>query len=354
MERYHRIRRIGICLIMWAMILRFANGAALQALADYLSQPSRLPFLIYLETGIDTRSCFLQSDLEEPEEEPVAVPTPASTAPTAPSLPEAETAPPPEPAPAEKTVALPDWKSLDLAVNCQVSPDFAALYAKPLPWAGRPKVLLYSTHSTESYTPGQEPYTPSGEYRTLEKEQNMLSVGAYLKEQLEALGIEVIIDPSIHDSPSYNDAYTHARKGIAKLLQENPDVNLVLDLHRDAVQTKSGQLRTAVAGKPDCAKIMLVLGTDASGRSHPNWQENLSVALKLDGILETLQPGITRPLTLRAQRFNQDLAPGALLIEIGATGNTRQEALRAAQILAQAVAVMVQRRFTVTASTDGE
>lgn len=348
MERYHRIRRIGICLIMWAAILRFANGAALRELADFLSQPSRLSFLIYLQTGMDTRSCFLQSELEESEEEPTALPTQAPTVPPVLPLPEAVTAP------AEKNLALPDIKSLEVTVNCQVSPDFGTLYAKPLPWNSRPKVLLYSTHSTESYTPGQEPYTPSGEYRTLNKEQNMLSVGAYLKEQLEALGIEVIADPSIHDSPSYNGAYTHARKGITKLLQENPDVDMVLDLHRDAVQTKSGQLRTAVEGRPGCAKIMLVVGTDASGRSHPHWQENLSVALKLDGILEALQPGITRPLTLRAQRFNQDLASGALLAEIGAAGNTRQEALQAAKVLAQAVAVMAQQRFSIAMPTEGE
>jgi stage II sporulation protein P len=83
---------------------------------------------------------------------------------------------------------------------------------------------------------------------------------------------------------------------------------------------------------------MLVVGTDGSGLSHPGWQENLSLALKLQVQLERLAPGITRPINLRSQRFNQDLSPGALLVEVGAAGNSRAEALRAAEILGEAIA----------------
>lgn len=339
MERYHRVRRMGICLILWAVILRIANVSTLKSLTDYFGQPEQIALLIYLQTGKDTRSCFLQSETEElPPEVPQSLPE----MPTESSPPETEPKSLPKTENRENAPTLPEWETLEIAVNCQVSPDIKALYEKPLPWKGKPKVLLYSTHSTESYTPGSEPYTPSADYRTLDTGQNMLSVGAFLAQRLEQLGLEVIVDGSIHDSPSYNGAYPHARKGITKLLQENPDVDLVLDLHRDAVQTKSGQLRTAVAARPDCAKIMLVVGTNASGTKHPNWQENLGVALKLDGYLQAVQPGITRPLTLRAQRFNQDLTAGALLVEIGAAGNTRQEALRAAEVLAQAIANLTQ------------
>lgn len=345
MERYHKIRRMGICLILWAVILRFSDREALQSLADYLSRPEQLALLIYLQTGKDTRSCFLQSETEELSPR-VSETLPMETMPTQPQPPETL---PPETLPSETLpkkakapeISLPGWQALEIAVNCKVSPDIRSLYEKPLPWKGRPKILLYSTHSTESYTPGTEPYTPSADYRTLDTGQNVLSVGAFLAQRLRQLGLEVIVDGSIHDSPSYNGAYSHARKGITKLLQENPDVDLVLDLHRDAVQTKSGQLRTAVAGKDDCARIMLVVGTNASGTKHPDWQENLGVALKLEGYLQAIQPGITRPLNLRAQRFNQDLSKGAVLVEIGAAGNTRQEALKATEILAQAVARLV-------------
>ena len=82
---------------------------------------------------------------------------------------------------------------------------------------------------------------------------------------------------------------------------------------------------------------MLVVGTNAGGRKHPNWQQNLSLALRLQTLLERESPGITRPLNLRAQRFNQDLCPGALLLEIGGAGNTRHEALATVPILAEAI-----------------
>ena len=76
---------------------------------------------------------------------------------------------------------------------------------------------------------------------------------------------------------------------------------------------------------------------DAGGQTHPNWQENLALALKLQTQLEALCDGICRNLNLRSQRFNQDLSAGALLIEVGASGNTRQEALRSAEILAKGI-----------------
>ena len=140
-------------------------------------------------------------------------------------------------------------------------------------------------------------------------------------------------------SPSYNGSYAHARKAILSYLKEYPSVQLILDLHRDAADGASGQLRTraTVDGK-ESAQLMLVVGTDSGGLAHAGWEENLSLALKLQARLEALAPGITRPLSLRAQRFNQDLSPGALLVEVGAAGNTRQEALSAAEMLAEAVA----------------
>ena len=82
---------------------------------------------------------------------------------------------------------------------------------------------------------------------------------------------------------------------------------------------------------------MLVVGTDYGGLRHPQWQENLSIALKLQIQLEELCPGICRNINLRTQRFNQDLSPGAMLVEVGASGNTRQEALRAAEVLAKGI-----------------
>ena len=86
---------------------------------------------------------------------------------------------------------------------------------------------------------------------------------------------------------------------------------------------------------------MLVVGTDRGNRVHPNWEKNFALALRLQALLERTSPGITRPLSIRPQRFNQDLSTGALLIEIGGAGNTRQEALAAIDILAQSIEALL-------------
>jgi stage II sporulation protein P len=220
--------------------------------------------------------------------------------------------------------------------------DKADLIQKPLQWdltAAKPTVLILHTHATESYTrQSGELYEESSAYRTLNSAYNMLSVGEELARVLEAGGISVIHDTTLYDYPDYNNAYSGARKAIKRHLEQHPGIQLVLDLHRDASDGTEGQLVTsATAGGQRCAQIMVVAGTDAGGNRHPDWQENLSLGLKLSALLEQTNPGITRPISLRAQRFNMDLTPGSLLIEVGAAGNTRQEALQAAQALAEGI-----------------
>jgi stage II sporulation protein P len=117
----------------------------------------------------------------------------------------------------------------------------------------------------------------------------------------------------------------------------------VLDLHRDAAGEGKNQFRPVVSAEGvDTARIMLVMGTDTGGLKHPEWQENLALGLKLQAQLERQAPGITRSLSLRSQRFNQDLTKGSLLIEMGAAGNSHAEALRAAEQLAQAVIALAR------------
>ena len=116
----------------------------------------------------------------------------------------------------------------------------------------------------------------------------------------------------------------------------------MLDLHRDASDGEN-QLRTSTPiNGASCAQLMLVMGTNAGGLRHEGWEDNLSLALKLQTQLERQAPGITRPISLRSQRFNQDLSPGALLVEVGAAGDTHSEALRAAEQLAQAIAALAE------------
>ena len=208
-----------------------------------------------------------------------------------------------------------------------------------------PAVLILHTHGSESYTQtSQLSYTPSGEYRTLDAGHNMLRVGEALKAALEARGISVIHDRTLHDYPNYNDAYINSRETVASYLQEYPSICLVIDLHRDAADTGTGQLKTAVSvNNQTLCQLMLVVGTGGTDRVNSLWQKNMALAVQLQARMEQLYPGICRPISLRKERFNQDLSNGALLIEVGAAGDTLEQAVEAAEALAEGLADLMLR-----------
>lgn len=323
--------RVGAAVILCALALRLAAAGVFQPLADFLAQPNIASFLIYLETGRIVR--FSASD----EEIPVFAlesPTPDfaldSTIPTEPP-----------------SFSADDAAAVAIKNATSRNPDLETLMEQPLEWdltGDAPTVLILHTHSTESYTKSDgEDYDESSAFRTLDENYNMISVGDHLTELLEAGGLTVLHDRELHDYPSYNGSYNHARRSIESYLEEYPSIQLVLDLHRDASGDNSNQMVTSatVNGKSS-AQLMLVVGTNASGLKHPNWEKNLALALKLHVQLERINPGICRYVNLRSQRFNQDESPGCLLVEVGAAGNTHEEALTATEVLAQGILTLAK------------
>lgn len=321
MDPYRKSVRFGVWAILCAGLLRLAAGGFFQNVFQWLNQPDIQSFLIYLETGRNVR---FSPSLEDKSN------FAGESAP--PMLPENTAIP---------CFAAADAELLDMTYSCGLRPDLQALLRKPLNWklsGSEPTVLIVHTHATESYTKSGETYTESARFRTLDEGYNMISVGDRVAELLEAGGVRVIHDRTLHDYPSYNGSYSHARRSIRDYLKEYPTIQLVLDLHRDASGDLNNQLRTlATVDGEASAQLMLVMGTNAAGLSHPHWQQNLSLGLKLHAQLERIAPGITRPIDLRAQRFNQDMTTGSLLIEVGAAGNTHREAIRAAEVLAEAI-----------------
>ena len=321
MDQYQRTLRAGAAALACAIVFRLLSGGLPDKLQHWLSDPEHQSFLLYLETG----------RVVHPSEDP-PTPTQPSPVPTDP--------------PVVQTLAIPsfsasDMSEIEIRYSCDLRPDMEELLSRPLNWnlqASEPTVLILHTHTTESYTKSKgEKYQETSDFRTLNEDYNMISIGDRVAEHLTKQGISVIHDRELHDYPSYNGSYTHSRNAAAEYLEKYPSIRLVLDLHRDASGDIDNQMRThaKVDGK-DCAQLMVVIGTNAT-RKHPNWEENLSLGLKLHAQLERVAPGITRPLTLREQRFNQDLLEGALLIEVGAAGNTHAEALGAAEVLAKAI-----------------
>ena len=321
MDLYQRSVRVGLSVLLCSISIRFFSTDLPQKFWNWLRSPDGAAFLIYAETGRDVRFSPSSGGFV-----PAFVETPA------PFLPEPEFPPVP---------AFSDPEMVELTYGCAVDPDIETLLAQPLSWdlyGSEPTVLILHTHSTESYTKKKEVYTETSLWRTLDEDYNMLSVGAHLAQLLTEAGIPTVQDRELHDYPSYNGSYVHARSSIAQYLEEYPSIRLILDLHRDASEGTGGQLRTLahVDGNP-AAQLMVVLGTN-----HQGYEENLSLALKLHAQLETQSPGITRPLQLRGQRFNQDLLPGALLIEVGAAGNSHAEAIAATGQLALAVIALAK------------
>lgn len=324
-------------LALAAALLVFREGVTARIQA-FFRDPEVVSFLLYLETG---RAIHVSGQWEE------MLPTATESA----APPQTE----PATEPTQGPVTLSDADAVDIRNSSGKKIDAQALLLQPLRWDladGEPRVLVFHTHATESYTPTKEnPYEESSYYRTLETEDNMVRIGERLTELLRAEGIGVLHDTTFHDYPSYTGSYGNARKTLKKYLEQEPGLCLLLDVHRDAVESSSGkQLATSVTveGK-SVAQIMLVVGTDAGGLQHPNWEQNLSLALKLQHQLEAVCPGICRYISLRRERFNQDLLPGTVLVEIGAAGNTLDEALAAVEILAQAIADL--SKGTVTADS---
>ena len=198
-----------------------------------------------------------------------------------------------------------------------------------------PQILILHTHATEAYTPaGGDTYLPSDNSRTLDEGQNMLRVGDEMERVFTEMGLNVVHDRSLYDYPKYAGAYSRSGAGVKEYLERYPTVKLVLDVHRDALVGGDGTVYKVVTDIDGVktAQVMLVVG---SGEGHPNWEKNLTLAAKLQKNLDTLYPTLARPMTLRQSVYNQDLAPGSLLVEVGSHGNTLQEALAGARAFAR-------------------
>lgn len=221
--------------------------------------------------------------------------------------------------------------------------DKEALLLKPLtlsPGDG-PLVLIVHTHATEAYTPSEGSYyAATGSYRSGDTAYNVVRVGQAIADKLNARGIVTLHDTTLHDAYGYDDAYGRTAQTVAAYLEQYPSIQMVIDVHRDAVADSSGaQLAfcSQVRGQ-QAARLLFVMGTDASGQEHPNWQSNLSMALKLQVLCEKEAPGLFRELSLRNQRYNQHLTPYSLLLEVGTAGNTLPEALLSAEFFAEQLA----------------
>ena len=204
-----------------------------------------------------------------------------------------------------------------------------------------PQVLVYHTHATEAYTPsGSDTYEASGDARTLDTNQNVVRVGTGLCNVLEERGIKTVHLTDLNDYPSYNGSYGESLRNVQAALEKYPTVKMTIDVHRDAILADDGtkyKLACEQNGQT-VAQLMLVMGTNASGLEFDDWSEHLNYAVTLQSQLNADHPGLMRSINLRKQRFNLHLTTGSMLLEVGSSGNTLQEALASVRLFGDTLA----------------
>lgn len=219
--------------------------------------------------------------------------------------------------------------------------DVQALAAAPveLELGAGPQILIMHTHGSEAYTmDGTDLYVSSDTYRTTDTRFNVIRVGDEIAQVLEEMGFSVVHDRSLYDYPAYSGAYDRSKEAVEGYLERYPTIRIVLDVHRDALVGSDGTTYKTMAevDTQPTAQVMLVVGSNDTGLEHPRWRENLTLAIKLQGRMGELSSTLARPITVRTNRFNQQLTTGSLLVEVGSHGNTLQEALAAARLFARA------------------
>ncbi len=371
------LRRSGAALLaactVWVVIATVESNsvaAAATALRDSFHLPTALMRLELgdlpgnKEMSLSTLLCLGQSPLlwaaygQLPEEDP-----PAAEPQPVPAQPQPQ--PQPQPAPAgenewtqglsftdngapSQTVIPTASKSYTVAGNVYIknSSDHTidtslldGTFPAKLGDSTQPQVLILHTHGSEAYTPaGSETIVWSGDHRTTDSRCNVVRVGDKMAEVFGQAGISVLHDRTLYDYPTYAGAYDRSLTAIQKYLKQYPSIRFILDIHRDAIEDGQGnqyKVVSAIDGVGTAAQLSIVVGSDGSGLTHPNWMENLRLAVAIQENTLDQYPTLMRPVLLRNSRYNQHATPGSLLVEVGSAGNSPEEAVLAGRLFAE-------------------
>ncbi len=208
----------------------------------------------------------------------------------------------------------------------------------------KPAVLIFHSHTSEGYEMIERDwYAQDYTSRSNDESRNIVRVGTEIANYLEELGYTVIHDKTIHDN-SYSDSYPNSRKTVEKHLEEHPEIQIVLDIHRDSITQSNGEKVKPVneiAGKK-AAQLMIITGAEEGKvTDFPDWEYNLRFALQLQKKCETMFPGLMRPVLFSQRKYNMDMTRFSLLIEMGSEANTLEEACYSGRMLAAALASLM-------------
>ncbi len=265
------------------------------------------------------------------------VPTPSPS----PDAEEAEVTPPSVDSDGTPIVETTIYSGVSIKNATDIVIDTAALLSagppQTLPAEG-PQILIVHTHGSEAYTPdSRDYYEETDTDRTEDKNYNVIRVGDELAAALTELGLNVLHDREIYDYPSYTGSYSRSGAAVEEYLAEYPDIAVVIDLHRDALGDEDVTYKTVaeLTGERS-SQVMMLVGTGESGLWHPNWEQNLRLALYLQDAVNDMYPTLMRPVSVTSERYNQHLTTGSMILEVGSNGNTLREALNAVRLFAAA------------------
>lgn len=205
---------------------------------------------------------------------------------------------------------------------------------------GEPQVLIMHTHTTESFEPYERDfYDNSFSYRTTDPSKNTVMIGEEIKKGLTKAGINTIHDTTIHDYPSYNGSYERSEQTIKSYLEQYPSIKIVLDIHRDALESNNNLIQPVanINGKK-AAQIMIISGCDDGTMGMPNYLQNFRLASLFQQQLEQDWSGLTRPILFDYRKYNQHLTTGSLLIEVGSHGNTLDQVKYSGELIGKSLA----------------
>lgn len=221
-----------------------------------------------------------------------------------------------------------------LSEAAEILPSFGELDSE------QPSVLIYHTHTSESFLPYGDSFDADYPLRSGDPARNMTAVGDAICESLSQRGISSVHDCTMYDSPMFTGAYYRSADGMLAILEKYPSIKIVLDIHRDGIINEDGSLTAPIAkidGK-NAAQFMIITGCDDGDMDMPDYMENFKLACLLQNCAEELYPNLARAVLFDYRNYNQSLSTGALLIEVGSHGNSLGEAVYTGELLGNIIA----------------
>lgn len=195
----------------------------------------------------------------------------------------------------------------------------------------KPDVLIYHTHTTESYKPGDA--------NSFDDSKNVCAVGDQLVAELNKYGISAINDKTVHDAEAYTQSYARSSVTLGKYLKQYGDFKLIIDMHRDYAEDKNSV--TIKLNGENVSKFMLVMT-----KKNPHFDKNMVWANQIVNLSNKLYPGFSKGINLQynygTRYFNQGMSNNAILMEVGSQINTTDESKASMKYMARIIAQVIK------------